>query len=477
MDTSTTVPVAVLLLALAAGAVLGWRLGHAAGRAVGLAAAADRLAGARAEAARLVTALEYERQAAGERAAGLDEARDRFEHAFAALSADALEHSSRRFLDLAGETLHRAGERASGELDQRRLEVEHLVAPLQATLAKVEQQLGELEARRAGAYSAVLEQVAQSRAAAQALQSETASLVQALRRPSARGTWGELGLRRVAELAGMLERCDFEVQPTLRGADGDRDARPDMVVHLAGGKQVAVDSKVPLDAYLDAVAATDPVIRDARLAAHGKALRAHVEALSAKAYWQRLHVSPEFVVLFVPQESFLAAALEADPGLLDHAASRRIVLASPTTMVALLRTVAYAWTQSSLADDARAVHEAGRELYQRLSTMGEHVDKLGRSLGASVTAYNRAVGSLEGRVLVTARRFGQAGLVHDELPSPRPVEEAVRPLTAPELVDQEAAAAVVGPASPGAGVDDEVEAGRQEDERTSVVELSQVGLG
>ncbi len=425
------VPAWLVVLVLVAGALVGWWQG----RASGAARAASALSVRTAEVAQLRTALEYERRSGEDKLAVLDEGRERFEQVFAALSADALERSTRRFLDLAGETLLRAGQHASGELDERRVAVEHLVEPMQATLGRVEQQLRELETARAGAYSAVLEQVTESRAAAKALQVETASLVSALRRPAARGTWGELGLRRVVEVAGMVERCDFEVQPTLVGIDGQAVARPDLVVHLAGGKQVAVDSKVPLDAFLDAVAATDERVRDERLRAHAKALRNHVDALAAKAYWERLPVTPEFVVLFVPQESFLAAALESDPGLLDHSAARRVILASPTTMIALLRTVAYAWTQASLADNAQAVYDAGRELYARLSTLGENVDKVGRSLGSAVVAYNRAVGSLESRVLVTARRFSEVGLVTEPLVAPAPVDVAARPLTAPELTD------------------------------------------
>ena len=231
----------------------------------------------------------------------------------------------------------------------------------------------------------------------------------------------------------MTEHCDFLVQPTLPGPDGI--ARPDLVVRLAGGKSVVVDSKVPLDAFLDAMDATDEAQRARRWKAHAERLRAHVDALAAKAYWERCPGSPEFVVLFVPQEAFLAPALEADPMLLDHAGSKRVVLATPTTLIALLRTVAHAWTQQSLADNARAVYDTGRELYARLGTLGEHVDKLGRSLGSAVTSYNRAVGSLEGRVLVTARRFATMGLVEQELPAVDGLDQAPRPLTAPELVD------------------------------------------
>jgi DNA recombination protein RmuC len=211
--------------------------------------------------------------------------------------------------------------------------------------------------------------------------------------------------------------------------------RPDLVVNLVGGKSVVVDAKVPLDAFLDATAASLDEERDGHLARHARQLRQHVDALSAKAYWRSLPATPEFVVLFVPGESFLSAALDAEPELLEYAASRQVVLSTPTTLIALLRTVAYAWTQEALTDKARDIHELGRELYARLGVMGTHLDKLGRSLTAAVTSYNKAVGSLETRVLVSARRFTELEVSSDELPSPGPVTEAARPLSAAELLD------------------------------------------
>jgi DNA recombination protein RmuC len=249
------------------------------------------------------------------------------------------------------------------------------------------------------------------------LQRETRSLSTALRRPQVRGRWGELHLRRAVELAGLVDRCDFSEQVRLE----DGRLRPDLVVHLAGGRQLVVDAKVPLDAHLDATSAEGEAERQHHLTRHAQQLRAHVDMLSTKGYWRALPESPEFVVLFVPAESFLAAALEADSSLIEYAAARQVVLATPTTLIALLRTVAHGWAHETLAEEAREVHRLGRELHQRLATFGGHLDAVGRSLNATVTRYNQAIGSLESRVLVTARRFGELGVTTDELPSPRPV--------------------------------------------------------
>lgn len=415
---------ALLVLVVTVLVVAAWWLGRRAGAAE---AAVDL--------ARLRTALDYERCAAEDKLAVLDESRERFEQSFSALSAEALDRNNRQFLDLAHATLSQTQVRAGADLDARREAVEHVVAPLRETLGKVEGQLRDLESARVAAYTSVVEQVAAVQRSSEQVRAETASLVASLRRPQSRGAWGELSLRRVIEVAGMSEHCDFEVQPTLAGADGP--LRPDLVVRLAGGKSVVVDSKVPLDAFLDAMQEVDEAARGRLWKAHAARLRAHVEVLAGKAYWERCPGSPEFVVLFVPQEAFLAPALEADPALLDHAARRKVILATPTTLIAMLRTVAHAWTQQALADNAQAVYDTGRELYARLGTMGEHVDKLGRSLGAAVSSYNRAVGSLEGRVLVTARRFANLGLVTDQLPTPEAVEHSPRTLAAAELVDQD----------------------------------------
>jgi DNA recombination protein RmuC len=238
-------------------------------------------------------------------------------------------------------------------------------------------------------------------------------------------------LRRVVELAGMSARCDFDEQASVATAEGQ--LRPDMVIHLAGGKHLVVDSKVSLAAYLEAAEATDDTVRETRLAAHARHLRDHVDRLAAKAYWAALSPAPEFVVLFIPGEAFLAPALEHDPGLLEYAVGRRVHIATPTTLVSLLRTAQYAWQQEALSENARAVFDAGRELYERISGLGQHVDRLGKALSGAVTAYNQTVGSRESRVLVSARRLQQLGLVETGQEAPRIVEETTRVLSAPEL--------------------------------------------
>jgi len=310
-------------------------------------------------------------------------------------------------------------------------------AVVRDSLDRLHDQLRDMAQHGVSWQSQLKQQVEDVRHSTDVLRRETASLSTALRKPQVRGRWGELHLRRVVELAGLVDRCDFAEQVTATGDEGR--LRPDLVVHLAGGKHVVVDAKVPLDAFLDACT-VDPAVgsdaeRDGHLARHARQLRQHVDTLAAKSYWRALPSTPEFVVLFVPGESFLSAALEAEPSLLEYAAGKQVVLATPTTLIALLRTVAYAWTQQTLADKAREIHELGRDLHDRLATMGGHLDRLGRSLTGAVSAYNRAVGSLENRVLVSARRFGDLGVVGDGLESPEPVVESPRPLTAAELLE------------------------------------------
>jgi DNA recombination protein RmuC len=277
-------------------------------------------------------------------------------------------------------------------------------------LDRLSDQMHHLDRQRASWQGEFHEHVA-------ALQRETRSLSTALRKPQVRGRWGEMHLRRAVELAGLVDRCDFEEQ--VRLDDGAQ--RPDLVVNLVGGRRVVVDAKVPLDAYLDATSTDEPDAREAHLARHARQLRTHVDALAAKAYWRSLPETPEFVVLFVPAESFLSAALETDPRLLDHAAEKKVVLATPTTLIALLRTVAHGWSHEALAERARDIHRLGRELHTRLLTLGTHFDQLGRSLDRAVGSYNQAMGSLESRVLVSARRFSELSVTDDDLPRPRVV--------------------------------------------------------
>jgi DNA recombination protein RmuC len=320
---------------------------------------------------------------------------------------------------------------AEGQLAQR-FDVETLVGPMRETLARVEQQLRDSDIARARSHAELSQQVEFTRRGADQLRQQTQALVTALRRPEARGRWGELQLRRVVELAGMAAHVDFDEQVVTDGG-----LRPDMVVRLAGGKNVVVDSKVSLAAYLEAAAAGDDHERESRMAAHARHLRAHVDQLGSKAYWSALPQAPEFVIMFVPGEAFLAPALEHDQGLLEYALARRVHLATPTTLVSMLRTVQYAWQQQALSENAREVFELGRELYERLGGLGRHLDKLGKSLTNAVGSYNQAVGTMESRVLVSARRLSSLGLVEADLTGPAAVTETARPLSAPELVTSE----------------------------------------
>jgi DNA recombination protein RmuC len=333
------------------------------------------------------------------------------------------------FEGLAARALTGTREQAARELDGSRDAVASLVQPLADQLARVDAQLRALEVERARAAAELREQVGSVRLTSEQLGRETAALVDALRRPQARGRWGEVQLRRVVEHAGMTARCDFDEQVTT--GDG---LRPDLVVRLAGGRCVVVDAKVTLAAYLEAVESDDERVREERLDAHARHLRQHVDRLADKAYWSQLRDTPEFVVLFVPGEAFLAPALERDPALLEHAFARRVHVATPTTLISMLRTVAYAWQQESLTENARAVFEAGTELHARLSTLGSHVDKLGRTLGTAVADYNRTVGSLERSVLPASRRLAELGVVEAAVRAPRQLDDVPRPVTAPHLV-------------------------------------------
>jgi DNA recombination protein RmuC len=318
------------------------------------------------------------------------------------------------------------------ELAEQSQSVRQLVEPLREQLGRVEGQLRGLELERARAFGELSKQVDTVRQSSELLGRETASLVNALRKPQARGQWGEMQLRRVVEHAGMLERCDFDEQTTVRDGEG-RALRPDLVVRLAGNRSVVVDAKVTLAAYLEAAESTDETFREERLVAHARHLRDHVNRLADKAYWQQFPEAPEFVVLFVPGEAFLAPALERDPALLEHAYARRVHIATPTTLVSLLRAVAYAWQQQSLTENAQEVLRAGKELYTRLSTLGGHVDKLGRSLNTAVTDYNKTVASMERTLLPSARRMADLGVAQDELCGPRPVDAVAGRLVSPEL--------------------------------------------
>jgi DNA recombination protein RmuC len=402
--------------------------------------AGDRASTAQAELAGMRAALDAERSAAADRERLLTQREVELKDSFQALSAEALSRNNEAFVQLAEARLAKVtatlSARSDGDATQRQQAIEALVGPIAQTLHRLDGQLRTVEKDREAAYAGLREQVGAMHRTSEQLQSETRQLVTALRAPQVRGRWGELQLERIVELAGMVEHCDFSRQVTATDVSGDNDAvvRPDLVVHLAGGKHIVLDAKVPFGAYLEAVDATDPDRRADRLAAHARHLRAHVDSLAHKSYWQRFEATPEFVVLFVPGDPFLEAALQSDPALLEHAFERNIVISTPTTLIALLRTVAYTWRQEALASNAARVHELGRELHSRLATMGGHVTKLGKQLGGAVDAYNRTVSSLESRVLVTARRFGELGVGTEPLDTPEQVERAPRTVQAAELV-------------------------------------------
>jgi DNA recombination protein RmuC len=394
--------------------------------------ACERLRRAESSAAAATAALQAERDAAISREQLLARRDTELTQAFRALSAEALAANNEQFVTLAEGRIKEAAAALAGDAALRDRAIGALLDPMSAALQRVEGQLRDVERERQSAYVGLRTQVEAMRTSSEQLQHETKSLVNALRAPQVRGRWGELQLERVVQLAGMVEHCDFSTQVTAAGEDGM--IRPDMIVHLAGGKSIVVDAKVPFAAYLQAVESRDPDTHAERLTAHARQLRAHVDALAAKAYWAAFEPAPEFVVLFVPGDPFLEAALQADPALLEHAFGRNVVIATPTTLIALLRTVAYGWRQEALARNAAAVHQLGKELHARLATMGTHVAKLGRSLEGAVDSYNKTVSSLEARVLVTARRLTELKVADDELPAPAPVERSPRRVSAPELV-------------------------------------------
>ncbi|MFD0885280.1 DNA recombination protein RmuC [Streptosporangium algeriense] len=409
-----------LAVGLAAGLAIGFLLGRS--RA---ATGADHVVARMAEA-------EARAKAAEEKLAYVEgQLTDRFQ----ALSAKALDVNNLRFLELAESRLAAGRAEAAGELEQRKQAVEHLIEPLKDTLARVETQLRDTQTGQRAAHAELAKHIDVVRESNEQLRLQTTALVRALQRPEARGRWGELQLRRVAEIAGMQRFCDFDEQASVTTADGA--LRPDMVVRLAGGKNIVVDSKVSLAAYLEAVESADPERQSVRLDTHARHVREHVDRLAAKAYWQAFSPAPEFMVLFIPGEAFLAPALERDPGLLEYAMRRRVHIATPTTLITMLRTAHYAWQQAALSENARAVFELGKELYERLGTLGQHMETMGRSLGRAVEAYNRTVGSLESRVLVSARKLNDLGLVDGELGGPGSVENLPRALTSPELLAEE----------------------------------------
>jgi len=372
-----------------------------------------RLNSARESLARTSAQMEAHQKLLEEKDTAYRQMSEQLKESFDSLAATALKSNSAEFLRLAKENLGQFQVKAEGELEKREKAVENLVKPIKEAMARTEEQMQQMEKDRLKAHSALgthIENMAESH---RLLHSETRNLVQALRRPEVRGQWGEMTLKRLAELAGMVEHCDFFEQESTQSDEGK--LRPDMVVRMPDRREIVVDSKAPLDAYLSAIEANDDKERKTHLERHARNVRERVRELSSKAYWQQFD-SPDFVVLFIPGDQFLSAALDIDHKLLEDALSQQVILATPTSFVALLRAVAYGWRQETLAENAEAIREIGKLMYDRLTTFADHLAKLGRSLDSSVDTFNKAVGSFDTRILPSARKFVEMGITAKKAP-------------------------------------------------------------
>jgi len=405
------------LMGISLAGLVGWLIGHSRGQ--------RDITRLREANVRLNTLLGYERSACEEKTRTLDEVRAQFEATFKSLAGDVLKSNSSEFLKLAETSFKVLHTQASGDLEQREKAVENLVKPIRESLEKADQHIRSIEKERQEAFGSLSRHLELMANTQQQLQGETRNLVKALSRPEIRGQWGELTLKRLAELAGMVEHCDFDQQRSVDSDEGKQ--RPDMVVRMPGGREIIVDAKAPMDGYLGAVEASDDNTRVQEIRRHARNVRDRVRELSGKRYWKQFPRSPDFVVLFIPGDQFLSAALEVDPQLLEDAMADRIVLATPSSLVALLRAVAYGWRQESLAENAEQIRIVGEDLYERLGTFADHLGKLGISLNRSVESYNKAVGSFDSRVLPGARKFKDMGIQEKkELPEPDQIERLPR---------------------------------------------------
>ncbi|HEU4478055.1 MAG TPA: DNA recombination protein RmuC [Pyrinomonadaceae bacterium] len=452
---SQILSIIIFVAGVALGAMAGWRLLKAkanAASAADLAILKERLDGKEAEVQRLCgaldneaaehkhsreetvqlkAALEGERRAAQERMASFKNATEELSEKFKALSRDALKDNNQSFLELAHSTLQKFQQGAKGDLELKQKAIDELVKPLKDSLERVDSKIGEMEKARVGAYSELREQVKALATSQSQLQAETGNLVNALKTPHVRGRWGEIQLRRVVELAGMLQYCDFVEQETVITADGR--IRPDVIVRLPGNRTIVIDAKVPFDAFYESISTSDDLIRSARLKDHARLVRTHIGSLSKKSYWEAVQPTPEFVLLFLPGETFYSAALEIDPKLIEDGVGQGVIIATPTTLIALLKAVSYGWRQEQMAANAQEVSKLGKDLYDRLRTFTNYFSDIGRGLDRAVESYNKGVRSLEARVMVTARKFKERGAIAgEEVEALEPIDKLAIPLSLDE---------------------------------------------